>query len=101
MTRYTKLITFVTMFASSVAVSSLAYAQAAAATAAPIDEAKAMSIAEQQTKGKAANATLENAGGKSVYNVEVMQGKQPVNVKVDATTGAVISSTPAAEKAAK
>lgn len=48
--------------------------------------------AEQHTRGKAVQAELEDENGKLVYEVEVMKGATAMDVKIDATTGAVLSA---------
>ena len=55
---------------------------------------QAITAAEQHTQGKAVQAELEDENGKLVYEVEVMKGATAMNVKVDATTGAVLSAKP-------
>jgi uncharacterized membrane protein YkoI len=53
---------------------------------------QAITVAEQHTQGKAVQAEFEEENGKLVYEVEVMKGATAMDVKVDATTGAVLSA---------
>lgn len=55
---------------------------------------QAITAAEQHTQGKAVQAELEDENGKLVYEVEVMKGATAMDVKIDATTGAVLSAKP-------
>jgi uncharacterized membrane protein YkoI len=55
---------------------------------------QAITAAEQHTQGKAVQAEIEDKNGKLVYEVEVMKGATAMDVKVDATTGAVLSAKP-------
>jgi uncharacterized membrane protein YkoI len=53
---------------------------------------QAVTTAEQYAGGKASRAELENENGRLVYGVEVADNAKAVDVKIDATNGAVISA---------
>jgi uncharacterized membrane protein YkoI len=53
---------------------------------------QAVSIAEQHVGGRASHAELENENGRLVYAVEVSNTTNTMDVKVDATTGSIVSS---------
>jgi uncharacterized membrane protein YkoI len=53
---------------------------------------QAVTVAEQQTNGKAARAEYENTKQGWVYDVEVVSGTKVFDVRVDATKGTVIAS---------
>jgi uncharacterized membrane protein YkoI len=65
---------------------------ALAVAKARIPLAKAVSIAEQHTNGKAARAEYEHSKQGWVYDVEVVAGAKVYDVRVDADKGTVISS---------
>ncbi len=79
---------------------SLAYAgarhaeenDAAALAKANISLTQAIAAAEQQVAGKAVRADLELEHGKLVYEVEVANGAQATDVKVDGDNGAILSA---------
>jgi uncharacterized membrane protein YkoI len=86
-----------------IAVSALAFGGAYAAANSPendalaissakIDLSKAVAAAEQHVGGKAAKAEYERHKGQGVYEIEVVKDKKVMDVKVDATTGSVISA---------
>ncbi len=54
---------------------------------------QAVSAAEQHVGGKAARAEYEHHKGKWVFYVEVVKGNQVMDVKVDPTSGKVVSAT--------
>jgi uncharacterized membrane protein YkoI len=64
-------------------------------TPAAISLGQATTIAEQHVTGKATRAEYEQGRGhgKWRYDVEVVAGDKVFDVKVDATSGSVISST--------
>jgi uncharacterized membrane protein YkoI len=53
---------------------------------------QAASVAEQNVGGKAARAEYEHHKGAWVFDVEVVKGKQVVDVKIDPMSGKVISA---------
>lgn len=53
---------------------------------------QAISEAEQHVGGKASRAEFENEKGKSVFEVEVVKGNSVVDVRVDPTSGKVVSA---------
>lgn len=57
-----------------------------------IDMATAITTAENNAGGKAARAELEDKKGKLTYEIEVVSANKTTDVKIDAITGAVISS---------
>lgn len=61
---------------------------------AKISLAQAVAIAEQNSGGKATHAELENENGRLVYGVEVADGANTTDVKVDAVDGRVVSAQP-------
>ncbi len=67
----------------------------AAVAQAAISLAQAIGAAEQHANGKASKAEYERADkrGQWVYDVEVVVGAKVFDVKVDPTSGAVLSST--------
>jgi uncharacterized membrane protein YkoI len=66
---------------------------ALAIAGAKIDLAKAVAAAEQHVGGKASKGEYERHKGQWVYDIEVVKGKTVMDVKVDATSGSVISAT--------
>ena len=66
--------------------------EAAALAQAKISLSQAIAAAEQHAGGKAARAELEDENGKLVYGVEVLGGGKSTDVKVDITTGQVLSA---------
>jgi uncharacterized membrane protein YkoI len=60
---------------------------------AKIDLTKAVATAEQHVGGKASKAEYERHKGQWVYEIEVVKDKKVMDVKVDATSGSVISAT--------
>jgi uncharacterized membrane protein YkoI len=54
---------------------------------------QAIAAAEQHVGGKAAKAELEQENGKWAFDVEVVKDKAIMDVKVDATSGKVLSAT--------
>ena len=58
---------------------------------ATISLSQAISSAEQHTGGKAASAEFERTRAGWVYDVEIVNGSKNVDVRVDSTTGTVIS----------
>lgn len=88
-------------FAATALTSALGYAAVrgteigadqAALARASISLAQAISAAEQHAGGKAVRAELEDENGTYVYGVEVINGAQAFDVKVDSNTGAIVSS---------
>lgn len=65
------------------------------APAAGISLSQAVTAAEQHVTGKATRAEYEQSRvrGQWVYDVEVVVGAKVYDVRVDATTGSVLSST--------
>ena len=53
---------------------------------------QAVAAAEQKVGGKVAHASFENENGRPVFGVEVVNGGQATDVKVDAMTGQVLSA---------
>ena len=89
------------MAASVATAGGLAYAQQSGVTQndAMTDLAKtrislvqAVTTAEQHVGGRASHAELENENGRLVYDVEVTDNAKTVDVKIDATNGAVVSA---------
>ncbi len=68
---------------------------AAAVAHASVSLAQAIGTAEQHANGKASKAEYERTTkpGQWVYDVEVVAGAKVFDVKVDANSGAVLSST--------
>jgi uncharacterized membrane protein YkoI len=66
---------------------------ALAVSTAKIDLTKAVAAAEQHVGGKAAKAEYERHKGQWVYEIEVVKDQKVMDVKVDATSGSVISAT--------
>ena len=64
-------------------------------TQAKVSLTEAVSAAERHANGKAARAEYERSAspGQWVYDVEVIAGTKVLDVKVDATTAAILSST--------
>ncbi len=60
-----------------------------AVTGAKLSLTQAVTIAEQQLKGRAASAEFEKSGGKLIYEVEVVAGGKVFEVEVDGMTGQV------------
>lgn len=65
---------------------------AAALATAKISLSQAISSAEQHTGGKAASAEFEHTSAGWVYDVEIVNGPKKVDVRVDPTSGTVISA---------
>lgn len=53
---------------------------------------QAVTAAEQKVGGRAAHAELNDENGKLVFGVEVVNGQQATDVKVDAMSGQVLSA---------
>lgn len=66
---------------------------ALAIASAKIDLANAVAAAEQHVGGKASKAEYERHKGQWVYDIEVVKDKKVMDVKVNATSGKVISAT--------
>lgn len=66
---------------------------ALAIESAKVSLAQAVTAAEQHVGGKAARAEYEHHKGKWVFDVEVVKGKKVMDVKVDPTSGKVVSAT--------
>jgi uncharacterized membrane protein YkoI len=80
---------------AAVSISASAYSaenDALAISAAKIDLVKAVAAAEQHVGGKASKAEYERHKGQGVYEIEVVKDKNVMDVRVDATTGSVISA---------
>ena len=58
-----------------------------------IDLSQAITAAEQHVGGKASRGEFEKHQGQWVFDVEVVQGKKIMDVKVDSTSGKVIVAT--------
>lgn len=65
---------------------------ALAIEAAKIGMTQAVTAAEQHIGGKAARAEYERHKGQWVFDVEVVKGKKVMDVKIDSTSGQVISA---------
>lgn len=76
---------------------------AVASTAAPANDAlaaaqakvgltQAIAAAEQHVGGKATKAEFDDELGQTRYEIEVVKGQQVMDVKIDATSGAVLSA---------
>lgn len=65
---------------------------AASLATAKISLSQAIASAEQHTGGKAARAEFEHTRAGWAYDVEVVNGTKVVDVRVDSTTGTVISA---------
>jgi len=65
---------------------------ALAVEVAKIGLAQAVSAAEQHVGGKASRAEFEKHKGRWVFDVEVVNGKKVMDVKVDPTSGNVIAA---------
>ena len=57
-----------------------------------IDLAQAVNAAEQRIGGKASRAEFEQRKGQGVFEVEVVKGRQVMDVRVDAGTGMVLAA---------
>lgn len=68
---------------------------ASAVTQAKVSLVEAIGAAESHVNGKAARAEYESSGkpGAWVYDIEVVAASKVFDVKVDATSGAVLSSS--------
>lgn len=53
---------------------------------------QAVAAAEEHAGGKAARAEFERHDGQWVFDVEVVKGNQVMDVKVDPTTGRILSA---------
>ena len=53
---------------------------------------QAVTAAEKKLGGRAAHAELNDENGKLVYGVEVINGTQATDVKVDAMSGQILSA---------
>ena len=87
--------------AAGILASSLVYAsrgengeqhEAAALAQAKISLSQAISAAEQHVQGKAMRAELEDENGTLVYGVEVLNGSNTTDVKVDINNGKILSA---------
>lgn len=58
-----------------------------------IDLTQAITVAEQHIGGKASRAEVEKHQGHWVFDIEVVQGKKVMDVKVDSTSGKVIAAS--------
>jgi uncharacterized membrane protein YkoI len=65
--------------------------EASAVVSAKIDMSQAIASAESAAGGKASRAEFEKHHGIYTYDIEVVSAKKTVDVRVDATTGKVIS----------
>lgn len=65
---------------------------ALAAAQAQVSLTQAITAAEQHAQGKAVKAEFEHAKQGSRYEIEVVSGAKVFDVRVDASTGAVLSS---------
>lgn len=65
---------------------------AASLATAKISLSQAIASAEQHTGGKAARAEFEHTRAGWAYDVEIVNGAKVVDVRVDSTTGTVISA---------
>ena len=89
---------FLAFAAFSVATIATAYAaispenDALAIETARINMTQAVTTAEQHVGGKAARAEYEKHKGQWVFDVEVVKGKTVMDVKVDPTSGKIISA---------
>ena len=54
---------------------------------------QAVTAAERHVDGKASRAEFERHNGRWVFDVEVVNGKKVMDVKVDPTSGKVIAAT--------
>ncbi|AJP47566.1 peptidase M4 [Rugosibacter aromaticivorans] len=87
-----------TLVALSVTAISSVYAaktienDALAVEAAKISLTQAVTTAEQHVGGKASRAEFEKHKGQWVFDVEVVNGKKVMDVKVDPTSGKVIKA---------
>lgn len=70
-----------------------AESDALAVEAAQIGLIQAVTSAEQHVGGKASRAEFERHKGQWVFDVEVVNGKKVMDVKVDPTSGKVIAAT--------
>lgn len=90
---------FLAFAACSAAAIATAYAavspenDASAIESAKISITQAVTTAEQHVGGKAARAEYEHRKGQWVFDVEVVKNKKVMDVKVDSTSGKVISAT--------
>jgi len=66
---------------------------ALAVSGATISLVKAVTAAEQHAGGKASRAEYERHNGKYVFDVEIVNGKKVMDVKVDPSTGKVMAVT--------
>ncbi len=62
------------------------------AQAAKVSLSQAIGHAEQQTGGNAVRAEYENTNAGWAYDIEVVKGAKVLDVRVDATSGSVISA---------
>ncbi|BAN34707.1 propeptide PepSY and peptidase M4 [Sulfuricella denitrificans skB26] len=60
---------------------------------AKISLTQAVTVAEQQIGGKASRAEYEKHKGQWIFDVEVVNGKKVMDVKVDPMSGKVIAAT--------
>ena len=65
---------------------------AALLSQAKISLPQAIAVAEQHAQGKAVRAELEDENGTLVYGVEVTNGIQTTDVKVDINNGKILSA---------
>lgn len=61
-------------------------------SAARISLANAVTSAENHVGGKASHAEFEHSQGRAVFEVEVVADRQVTDVKVDASSGKILSS---------
>ena len=64
-----------------------------AVESAKIGLAQAVAVAERHASGKATRAEFEKSKNRWVFDVEVVSGKQVMDIKVDSMTGKVIAMT--------
>ncbi len=62
-------------------------------TSAKIGLGQAVSAAEQHVGGKASRAEYEQHNGKWVYDVEVVKGKEVMDVKVDPASARIVAAS--------
>lgn len=65
---------------------------ALAIASAKVSLTQAVTTAEQHVGGKAARAEYEHHKGQWVFDVEVVKGKQVIDVKVDPISGKILSA---------
>ena len=95
MFRHTKIAAIAIALASAGAVAYAANTtenDALALANAKVPMAQAITVAEQHANGKAARAEYERTVTGWAYDVEVVSGTKVFDVRVDANTGAILSS---------